>query len=234
MIAIMKTMRVSTLTMHTTMSGLMNQMDETSKDAAVMGQTFDAAKNDDSFFLPPEVFQNPDFQKAMTSFIPDGERSSAFPSFPANGDPQSQEGIERVEQIRTAAEEALKGTPLASGKIYIAGAAATAKDWQDGSGSRPVDRGDRRDLPGVPHHAVHHPKLHRRPGDRRDRTWCCPWVRRRLVGAAVAVHPGNPSALDGAGDVGDHPVGGRFGLQPATGVACARRSAPASIPASSG
>ncbi|CDP87218.1 putative membrane protein MmpL [Mycolicibacterium farcinogenes] len=132
MIAIMKTMRVSTLTMHTTMSGLMAQMDETSKDAAVMGQTFDAAKNDDSFFLPPEVFQNPDFQKAMKSFIsPDG-RSVRF-IISHNGDPQSPEGIERVEQIRTAAEEALKGTPLASGKIYIAGAAATAKDWQEGS-----------------------------------------------------------------------------------------------------
>ncbi|MGA5535139.1 RND family transporter [Mycolicibacterium nivoides] len=132
MIAIMKTMRVSTLTMHTTMSGLMAQMDETSKDAAVMGQTFDAAKNDDSFFLPPEVFQNPDFQKAMKSFLsPDGRSVRYIISH--NGDPQSPEGIQRVEQIRTAAEEALKGTPLASGKIYIAGAAATAKDWQDGS-----------------------------------------------------------------------------------------------------
>ncbi len=39
-----------------------------------MGQAFDAAKNDDSFYLPPDVFQNPDFQRAMASFVsPDGK-----------------------------------------------------------------------------------------------------------------------------------------------------------------
>ena len=131
-IAIMKTMQTSTLTMHTTMSGLMDQMDETSDDAAVMGQVFDAANNDDSFFLPPEVFENADFQKAMDSFIsPDGKSVRFIISH--NGDPQSAEGIARVQQIRTAAEESLKGTPLASGKIFIAGGAATAKDWHDGS-----------------------------------------------------------------------------------------------------
>ncbi|MDH6195671.1 RND superfamily putative drug exporter [Mycobacterium frederiksbergense] len=132
MIAIMKTMRTMSLTTHTTMSGLMAQMDETSKDAAVMGQTFDAARNDDSFFLPPEVFQNPDFQRAMNSFIsPDGKSVRFIISH--NGDPASPEGIERVEQVQTAAEEALKGTPLVGAKIYLAGAASTAKDWHDGS-----------------------------------------------------------------------------------------------------
>jgi RND superfamily putative drug exporter len=45
----------------------------------------------------------------------------------------SPEGITRIEQIRNAAEEALKGTPLVGGKIYLAGAASTAKDWKDGS-----------------------------------------------------------------------------------------------------
>ena len=42
-----------------------------------MGQAFDAAKNDDSFFLPPEVFDNPDFQRAMNSFLlPDGKAAA--------------------------------------------------------------------------------------------------------------------------------------------------------------
>jgi len=31
------------------------------------------------------------------------------------------------------AEEALKGTPLANAKIYMAGTASTYKDWVDGS-----------------------------------------------------------------------------------------------------
>jgi RND superfamily putative drug exporter len=132
LIATMQTMRTMTLTMHSTMSGLFAQMDETTKDAGVMGRAFDDAKNDDSFFLPPEVFDNPDFQRAMNLFLsPDGKAARFIISH--NGDPMSSEGIARIEQIRTAAEEALKGTPLVNGKIYLAGAASTAKDWQDGS-----------------------------------------------------------------------------------------------------
>jgi putative drug exporter of the RND superfamily len=68
----------------------------------------------------------------MNSFLsPDGKAARFIISH--NGDPASPEGIARIEQIRTAAEEALKGTPLANGKIYLAGAASIAKDWQDGS-----------------------------------------------------------------------------------------------------
>ena len=49
------------------------------------------------------------------------------------GDPASPEGIARVDSIRQAAEESLKGTPLEDAKIYLAGTAATFKDWKDGS-----------------------------------------------------------------------------------------------------
>ena len=48
-----------------------------------------------------------------------------------NDDPTTPEGIARVDAIKTAAEEALKGTPL-NAKISVAGTASTAKDWQDG------------------------------------------------------------------------------------------------------
>ena len=132
MIAFMQTMRTMMLTMHSTMSGIFAQMDETSQDATAMGQAFDAAKNDDSFYLPPEVFKNPDFQRAMNSFLsPDGKAARFIISH--NGDPATPEGIARIPQIKTAAEEALKGTPLVNAKIFIAGTASTAKDWQDGS-----------------------------------------------------------------------------------------------------
>ena len=40
------------LTMHSTMSGIFGVMDETNENATAMGQAFDAAKNDDSFYLP--------------------------------------------------------------------------------------------------------------------------------------------------------------------------------------
>jgi RND superfamily putative drug exporter len=49
------------------------------------------------------------------------------------GDPTSPEGISRVEPIKTAAEEALKGTPLENAKIYLTGSAAMTKDIVDGS-----------------------------------------------------------------------------------------------------
>jgi RND superfamily putative drug exporter len=49
------------------------------------------------------------------------------------GDPATTEGISRVEEIKIAAEESLKGTPLEDAKIYLGGAAATVKDLVDGS-----------------------------------------------------------------------------------------------------
>ncbi|KUI15645.1 hypothetical protein AU192_07220 [Mycobacterium lehmannii] len=132
MIEFQKFMKQSMLTMHSTMSGYMSGLDEASKNVAVLGQAFDAAQNDDSFFLPPEVFENPDFKRAMNSFLsPDGKAARFIISH--RGDPATPEGIARVDQIKHAAEEALKGTPLKDAKIYMAGAASTAKDWHDGS-----------------------------------------------------------------------------------------------------
>ncbi len=50
-----------------------------------------------------------------------------------DGDPATPEGISHIDAIRHAAQEAVKGTPLAGSKIYIAGTAATYKDIQDGA-----------------------------------------------------------------------------------------------------
>ena len=118
-----------------------------------MGQAFDAAQNDDSFYLPPEVFQNPDFQRAMNSFLsPDGKAARFIISH--RGDPATPEGIARIDQIKTAAEEALKGTPLVSAKIYIAGTASTCKDWADGSKYDLLIAGICCALPYFHHHAA--------------------------------------------------------------------------------
>ena len=107
-------------------------MNESTQNATAMGQAFDDAENDDSFYLPPEVFENADFQRAMNSFLsPDGKAARFIISH--QGDPGSPEGIARIDQIKPAAEEALKGTPLVNAKIYIAGTASTSKDWHDGS-----------------------------------------------------------------------------------------------------
>jgi RND superfamily putative drug exporter len=131
-IKIMETMRDMMLTMHSTMSGMFDVMDDSNENATAMGQAFDAAHNDDSFYLPPEVFQNPDFQRAMSSFLsPDGKAARFIISH--KGDPGSPEGIASIDQIRAAAEEALKTTPLQGASIHIAGASSTFQDLRDGS-----------------------------------------------------------------------------------------------------
>ena len=107
-------------------------MDENSGNATAMGKAFDAAKNDDSFYLPPDVFKNKDFKRVMKVFLsPDGKAVRMLIS--QRGDPASPEGVSRVEAIKTAAEEALKGTPLEDAKIYLTGTAAMVKDLVDGS-----------------------------------------------------------------------------------------------------
>ncbi|ORA24299.1 hypothetical protein BST12_05865 [Mycobacterium angelicum] len=132
MISMMKSMHTMTLSMHSTMAGLQDQAAAMSGKGNAMGQAFDRSKNDDSFYLPPEVFDNPDFKRGMDMFIsPDGKAVRFIISH--LGDPASTEGIGHVNAIRNAAFEAIKGTPLESARIYIAGTAATAKDMKEGS-----------------------------------------------------------------------------------------------------
>ncbi|ORV27444.1 hypothetical protein AWB98_11080 [Mycolicibacterium conceptionense] len=132
MIATMQSTRTMMLTMHSTMSGLFTQMDESSDNATAMGKAFDASNNDDSFYLPPDVLENKDFQRVMKIFLsPDGKAARML--ITQRSDPATPEGISRVEPLRIAAEEALKGTPLESSKLYLAGTAAGVKDLVDGS-----------------------------------------------------------------------------------------------------
>ncbi len=132
MIATMQSTRTMMLTMHSTMAGILSQMEETSDNATAMGKAFDTAQNDDSFYLPPEIFQNADFKRVMGVFMsPDGKSARMFIS--QRGDLATPEGIARVTPMRIAAEEALKGTPLESANIYLTGTAAMTKDLLDGS-----------------------------------------------------------------------------------------------------
>ena len=128
-IATLESARTTLLTTYSTMSGIIAQMEELGGGAAAMGQDFDAAQNDDSFYLPQEVFDNPDFQRVMNLFLsPDGKAARFIITHREN--PASEEGIARIDPIKTAAEESLKGTPLANAKISVAGTAAILKDLQ--------------------------------------------------------------------------------------------------------
>ncbi|HEU4362025.1 MAG TPA: RND family transporter [Mycobacterium sp.] len=132
MIDTMATMRTMMLTMHSTMSGLVAQMEQMSGNAMAMGKAFDAAKNDDSFYLPPEVFENPQFKRLLRLFFaPDGK--AVRMTIVHHGDPATPEGIARVTEMKTEAAESIKGTPMENARIYLTGTAATFKDFQDGS-----------------------------------------------------------------------------------------------------
>jgi len=128
----MENMRGMMQAMYSTMSGFFAEIDATGSSAAAMGKAFDQSKNDESFYLPPEIFQNKEFQRAESLFLsPDGKAVRMIISH--RGDPLTPEGISHVNAIRTAAEEAMKGTPLEYSKIYVTGTAATVKDLWDGS-----------------------------------------------------------------------------------------------------
>jgi RND superfamily putative drug exporter len=128
----LKSTKQMMLTMYQTQKGMQDQMSAMQENQSAMGDAFDAARNDDTFYLPPEIFDNKDFKRGMKNFIsPDGHSVRMIISH--EGDPASAEGIAHIDAIKQAAKEAIKGTPLEGSSIYLAGTAATYKDMRDGS-----------------------------------------------------------------------------------------------------
>ena len=120
------------LSNYATNSGI-NALTRASTDTATaLGQAYDAAKNDDSFYLPPEAFDNAEFKRGLKLFLsPDGKAARMIITH--EGDPATPEGISHIDPIRNAAEQAVKNTPLGDSNIYLAGTAATYKDIADGA-----------------------------------------------------------------------------------------------------
>ena len=127
------TMMQQTLqTIHSSFDGMIEQMQQMTDTATAMGEAFDASKSDDYFYLPPEVFSNPDFQKGLKLFLsPDGTAARLIITHDVN--PASEEGISVVDDQLTAAHEAVKGTSLAGADIYLTGTAATYRDIASGA-----------------------------------------------------------------------------------------------------
>jgi RND superfamily putative drug exporter len=120
------------LTNYATQHDQQSLQDRQQSDPTAMGRAFDNSKIDDTFYLPPEVFDNPDFKRGLKQFVsPDGKAVRFIISH--QGDPATPEGISHVDEIKNAAFEAIKGTPLETSKIYLGGTAATYKDMRDGS-----------------------------------------------------------------------------------------------------
>ncbi|MCV7100367.1 MMPL/RND family transporter [Mycobacterium palustre] len=117
---------------YATTMGLNEQAKAQSDNATAQGDAFDKAKNDDTFYLPPEAFKSPDFARGLKQFIsPNGHAVRLIISH--EGDPATPEGINHIEPIKQAVHEAIKGTPWEGAKVYLGGTAATYKDMHDGS-----------------------------------------------------------------------------------------------------
>ncbi len=131
-IASMKVSRDLALASYNSQKALYDQMQATNDTALAMGQSFDQAKNNDLFYLPPEAFQNPDFERGVVMFLsPDGKSARMFITHET--DPATTEGIARVDSERKAAQDALKMSSLSDAKVFLGGTAATYKDMSDGA-----------------------------------------------------------------------------------------------------
>jgi RND superfamily putative drug exporter len=132
MIAVAESMRGTLLTLHSSFSGLVTQMSKMTETAGAMGQAFDASRGGDYFYLPPEAFGNPDFQRGLKLYLsPDGKAARFIITHAA--DPATPDGIAAVEPALQAAHDAVKGTTLTDAKFYLAGTAAIYRDIQSGS-----------------------------------------------------------------------------------------------------
>lgn len=202
----MENMRTMILTMHSTMTGIFDQMLEMSDNATAMGKAFDAAKNDDSFYLPPEVFKNKDFQRAMKSFLSSDGHAARFIILHRGGS-----AITRGHQKYR--RDSYRGRGIAQGN-----STRRRQDLPGRHGGRlprhlrgrpmgPSYRGNFVPLSHFYHHADHHTGLYcrrRHCGHSRTFTGCL----FRTIGAALAAYSRNPSALARACDVGHRSVGG--------------------------
>jgi RND superfamily putative drug exporter len=127
----MSRMRDFMIATHSVMAGTQAQQQELAKGATEIGLYFDQAKNDDFFYLPPDVFQNPDFERGLKMFVsPDGTAVRFIITH--QGDPASVDGIAHVRDLRDVVADAVKGTPLANATVSLAGTASMYSDMQNG------------------------------------------------------------------------------------------------------
>jgi RND superfamily putative drug exporter len=132
MLKTMTSAKEQMLKMYATQKGQQDRAAAMDENSEAMSKAFNDAKNDDTFYLPPEIFNNTDFKRGMKSFIsPDGHDVRFIISH--EGDPLSAAGIERIDAIKQAAKEGMKGTPLEGSKVFVGGTASVFKDMQEGN-----------------------------------------------------------------------------------------------------
>lgn len=128
----MKRMRVIMLKLQSTQSGMQDQTAAMNEGSSAMAAAFNDSFNDDTFYAPPEIFDNDTIKRGMKNFIsPDGHATRFVISH--EDDPMSEEGMGRISVIKDAVFEAIKGTPLEGSKVYLGGTASALKDLREGN-----------------------------------------------------------------------------------------------------
>ena len=126
----LRTIQSLTYTLQSTFHALIPQLESTIHPLVDMAQSFDNAKNDNFFFLPPDALKTADFQVGMNFFMTADGKGARIIVYHA-GEAMSPEGINQIKLAAAAAQESLKGTPLSNAKIYVAGASSNYRDIQD-------------------------------------------------------------------------------------------------------
>lgn len=126
----LETIQSLTLTLQSTLSSLIPQLDVFIHPLVDLAQSFDNAKNDDFFFLPPDALNTPDFKVGLDFFMTRDGKGSRIIVY-HQGEAMSTVGINQIQNVATTAQESLKGTPLSNAKLYVAGASSNYRDIQD-------------------------------------------------------------------------------------------------------
>ncbi len=219
-IASQQTNRDLAMTNYATQSGITAQSQAALENATAMGQAFDSAKNDDSFYLPPEVFDNPEFQRGLKLFLsPDGKAARMIITH--DGDPATaRRHLAHRRHPRGGRRGAQRHTSGQRRHLHRRHR-RHLQGHQHRREIRPDDRRHRRAEPHSAHHGLHHPKPGRRDGHRgHGGAFAGGFVR--VVGAGLATHPRHPVAVDRSRAFGHPAAGGGIGLQPVTDLAIQR------------
>ena len=128
----MARMRSMVLSFQATQSGIQDYVAAMNEGSSAMAAAFNDSFNDDMFYAPPEIFDNDVIKRGMKNFIsPDGRAARFVISH--EDDPMSEAGMSRIDAIKSAVFNAIKGTPLEGSKVYLGGIASALKDLQEGN-----------------------------------------------------------------------------------------------------
>ena len=187
MIAVSKAMQGSLLTMHSSFSGLVDQISRMTDTASAMGEAFDASKSGDYFYLPPEAFENPDFQRGLQLFLsPDGKAARFIVTHDA--DPATPAGISAVKPGLQCRAPSGPRNRAHRCQVLPRRDGGDIPRYPVGLSLRLADRGNRGADVDFRRHADHHPGFGGFTGDRRHgvafagrrvralRAWCGQYI----------------------------------------------------------